>query len=750
MTNSLAATGLPAPAPAAPQKPEYNKAALLTMFEKMKKESFADRWIWEREWLRDIYYTANRQWIYWHPSRREWVDKRLTKNVPRPVTNKIAEIVQSLRASFGAIELGIKARPIGHNPKSVATAETTDRMSPLLHEEHNMNAVMREADFWFIVTGNACLQMSWDVDKRFNRVFIAHEKCLQCGENYSPKEILDAGNMCPVCGGTQFEKAMRPDGTPEGVWEGYGKGKTTALSPFEYALPPNTQRFDEAPYIIRLRWRDKSYYEANHPDIVGSIMWENTPMDRSLQIFKSLATMGDVGTASGSVSLQGGGSGPSAEGVTEYELWMRPSEQFPEGFVMRVVGDRSPQIIDAPDEGLPGPLPYKDIDNHPLFPFGHAPFEHLGGRIYGRSAISPVIQKQDQLNQLDSLIQMIVQRVANPVWIIPEGAGIDHFTGDPGLVMKYNPLAAGGQAKPERIAGENVPSTLFQLREQYLRDIEELSGTFDVIKGQKPSGVEAFSALQLLVERSQARFTSAFGARGEMYRTWFKVALELERAFGPDERTLSITSPNRGYTFESFNKAQLSGSVSIHVEDGTNVPKTPLGKRAAIEHANQLALLTPDDSEQKYAILSQLGLSDLVPSIDVHVQSALQEQDKFERWLEMPEGPPPLSIKPWYDASIHKAERIKWLNGDTMRDAIAKHPMLEQFFAAHLQELDMIINPPMPLGPDGLPMEPPPGPGGPTQQKPNPPGGVGAGRAMRNSNRNSGSPTIGPQNQSIQ
>jgi len=285
-----------------------------------------------------------------------------------------------------------------------------------------------------------------------------------------------------------------------------------------------------------------------------------------------------------------------------------------------------------------------------------------------------------------------------------------------------------------------------------LKDIEELSGTYDVIKGQKPSGVEAFSALQLLVERSQARFTSAFAARGEMYRNWFRIALELERAYGPDERTRSITSPNRGYTFESFKKEQLSGNVSIHVEDGTNVPKTPLGKRAAIEHANQLNLLNPEDSEQKYAILSQLGLTDLVPSIDVHVQSALQEQDRFERWLEVPEGPPPLTIKPWYDASIHKAELIKWLNGDTMRDAIAAHPMLEQYFASYLQQLDMIINPPM-LGPDGKPMigpdgKPlPPGPGGPPQQGPPPPGGVGAGRAMANSNRNSGSPTIGPPNQ---
>jgi hypothetical protein len=91
--------------------------------------------------------------------------------------------------------------------------------------------------------------------------------------------------------------------------------------------------------------------------------------------------------------------------------------------------------------------------------------------------------------------------MANPVWVVPESAGIEHFTGEPGLILKWNPLASGGQGKPERVAGMEVPSTLYQLRDQIIKDIEDLSGAFDIIKGQKPAGIEAFSALQLLVER---------------------------------------------------------------------------------------------------------------------------------------------------------------------------------------------------------------------------------------------------------
>ena len=715
-----------APEPA----PVFNEARALELFEQVKKESTEYRWIWEREWLRDLYYVANRQWITYHPTRREWVDKRLQKWIPRPVTNKMAETLQSIRTTLVAINLSVVARPVGHDTESIAAAEIVDQMMPMIHEEHAMNQVMREADFWLICTGNACLQVSWDKDIRFNRVFIPNEQCVTCGAILPPQAVVAAGHRCPQCGGTFLQPAKGPDGKPSGEWVAFGKGKTTALSPFEYAFPPNVTRFDELPYIIRMRWRDKHYFEANYPELVPKIVFEKAPSDRSMQLFKSLALTNDVGTGS-QFSYMGAAGAHTVEGVTEYELWLRPTKEFPEGLVLRVLGDKSPVLMYAPDEGIPGPLPYKDIEGNPIFPFMHAQYEHMGGRLYGRSALSPLIQKQDQLNQLDSLVQLCVQRTANPAWVIPENAGIENLTGEPGLIIKWNVLAGNGQGKPERIPGQDIPSTLFELRAQYLKDIEELSGAFDIIKGQKPQGVEAFSALQLLVERSQSRFTAVFQARGEMYRQWASVAIELERQFGPQQRTWAVVGPNRGYTFRHFMNAQLQGQVAIQVEDGSNMPKTALGKRAAIDQANQLRLLDPADPDQKYALLSTFGLSDLVPSLNFHVQAALQMQDAFEKWVEQPIGPPPLVIKPWFDPHVHWIEHVKWLNSDKMRELLAKRPELEPIIVMNLQQLQMLINPPVQLGPDGQPVAP----GGPPTG-PNAPTG---GQAMTNSNKNSGS-----------
>lgn len=736
-TNPAPEPGMPAP----PATQQYNETKLLEMFNTLKRESTEYRWIWEREWLRDLYYIANRQWITFHPTRREWVDKRLQKWMPRPVTNKMAETLQAIRSTLISIDLAVKVRPVGNDPQSMAASDVADQMSPLIHEEHGMSQVMRESDFWLIGTGNSCLQLSWDKDSRFNRVFIANEQCVACGAVMPPKAIVDAGHHCPNCGGTFLQKAQGPDGQPSGEWVSFGKGKTTALSPFEYAFPPNMTRFDELPYIIRLRWRDKHYYEANHPELVGKIVWEKSPSDRSLQIFKSLALTNDVGTGSQFAYLGAAGA-HTVEGTTEYELWLRPTPEYPGGLVIRVAGDKSPLLLQLPDEGIPGPLPYKDIEGNPLFPFCHAQYEHMGGRLYGRSAISPLIQKQDQLNQLDALVQLCVQRMANPVWVLPENAGIENITGEPGLQIKWNVLAANGMGKPERMPGLPIDASLFQFREQIIKDIEDLSGAFDIIKGQKPSGVEAFSALQLLVERSQSRFTSVFQSRGEMYRRWFSLALEMERQFGPQQRTWAVIGTNKGYTFKHFENAQLQAQVSVQIEDGSNMPKTALGKRAAIEQANQLQLLDPSDPDQRYALLNNFGLSELSPSLDIHVQAALQLQDTFERWTEDPQGPSPLTIKPWFNLQIHINERIKWLNSDKMKEMLATKPGLEEIVTMHLQQLQMMMMPPAPeVGPDGKPVQGPPGGSQGPQSQPGPPKPQGGALAARNSNQNSGSPT---------
>lgn len=753
---------------------EENRPRMLEVYKQFKEEATDQRWVFERLWWRNLLYTAGRQWIYYDRRTGQWTDKRMARWVPRPVTNKVKDGADSLLSMFSAIQLAVNARPVGHDAANVATAELVDLIAPFIHAEHKMDATMRIADLWNIITGNAFLYVHWDKEAQDGEVVIPFEQCEACGFVASPAQIVEAKNVCPKCGTQRFKPAIGPDGQPIAETVRDGRGRTLALSPLEVVVPHIYQNFEYAPGCLRMQWRPKRYYEAFHRALVPKLPFGKSPSDHSLQLIQALSTHTDI--QSRATYFGAGGTGIT-DGIAEYELHLKPTEEFPQGLWMRVAGDGSdPQIIES-DTEKPGPLPFTTKNGEPLFTFIHMTYQPVPGRLLGSGAVDPTIQKQDQINQLDSMMQMIVQRVSNPIWLEPKGSDVQQFTGEPGIVVRYNALASGG-AKPERIQGENIPSSLFQLRQQYLDDFEQAMGTYDVLKGTKPSGVEAFSALQLLVERQQSRFTTVFNSRGEAYRKWMSIALELERAFGPTERVINVARPNRGFSFRHFENASLQGAVDIHVEDGSQIPKTSLGRRASIEQANNLGMINATDPEQQYAVLGSLGLSDLMPSLDCNVKAALTQQDVFEEWAESPElqqqipvleqavaqyqgamqayqaqagpmaaaglpmtAPPPtlpplspLTREPWHKASVHVIEHEKWANSDKAREMFEQFPVLKVFFTAHYEE-DLQALQAEAMAAAG----PAPGQGGGNAP--------GVGRALQQSNQESGSTADVPHGQ---
>lgn len=737
----------------------YDDEELLALWERMKRETFETRWVWERQWQRNLWYILGRQWIDYFSRGGGWREKRLAPTVPRPVTNKAKETLQAITAIFTSINLGVNVRPNGQKPENVSTAAVADELSPVIHESHGMNGVMGEFDFWFVATGNAFLHTFLDYDMKYGVTTVNFEQCATCGQVVPEHERVQGTEPCASCGGTEFTPALDDQGQPMIERRPKGQPMTVALSPLEVAFPNSYTRFRDLPYIVRMRWRTKWYFE-NHPtlkDLVSKVSWTSSPSNTTLQLYRSLASQNDLGIMP--TYLAESGNGSDEEGVTEYEVQMRPCDAYPEGLVFRIVGDESPMVLHLEEtEAVPGPLPYQDAEGRPLWTWTHAGYDPVGGRILAAGPIDLMAQKQDQLNQLDSMVMMTLMRLAAGGWIIPKGSEIENITklSTPGVIVRWNPMTVGGNARPERFEGAQINDSWFKYREQIINDIETLTGTFDIIKGAKPTGVEAFSALQLLVERSQSRFAWPFASRGDAYKDWFKFALELEREFGPNERTEAVLTPARTWTFQTFKRTQLQGSVSIIVEDGSNTPKTSLGMRAAVQQAQALQMLDMTDSDSRYEGLKLFGLQRMVPTLDVHIQAALHKQQAFEEWIIDPAqveaaavqgeqefaewqanaagqdpalvGPPPSPLNPtplkwlpWYRATIHRQEFEKWANSDRVRELLKQMPGAEELLTAHFQELQLMEIQQLTMG---QPMPPPSNPGG-------------AAEAMTNSNRES-------------
>jgi len=758
------ATGTIAQSGLAAASGDYDDEELLELWQKIRRECIDTRMVFVRQWHHHLLYFLSRQWIEWFGWGGGWRDKRLAQGVPTPVTNLLKKAVDTIRALFTSVQLGVTVRPNGANPKHVAAAATADELAPLLHDAHHMNQVMSEFDFWLIVCGNAFLYTFLDYDLKYGTITDPSQTCAACGEDSTTSAITECNGTCPLCGEPgPFAPALDDEDQPILNERPRGVPTTIPLSPLELAFSNAYQRFDDLPYVVRLRWRTKTYYE-DHPELkelVPNIKWERGSGDLSLQLFKTLSQHNDLGLWQLPSRYVGTGSmGMDQEdGVTEYEIHYKPCDAYPDGLVFRVAGENG-IILHLPSEALPGPLPYTDAEGTPLFTFAHAAYEHVGGRILGAGPFDIASDKQDQLNRLDSMFLMALYRTSNPVWVVPKGSEPFKLTGLPGLVVKFNDPFGDRRNEPKRLPGIDLAPGWFTLREQYVNDFEDLVGTRDIMSGSNPPDVNAFSALQLLDERSKGRFIPVLQARADAYRQWYTHAIELEREFGPDERTLAVMSSARSWTFKNFKRAQLSGAMTVMVEAGSTQMKTSLGTRAALDHAVQLRFINPVDPDQQYEALKIMGLTKMIPSMDTDIQSALLKQQDFEDWANDPNkqaqstqeatqavtqyqqgvaqqmtayrvqvaklppvpppvpgqpvqaapvppppqpGPPPqmleftpLAWRQWYNPQIHLREFLKWVNGDTIRQLVAKNQKLVPLLEQHLLAIRQAMPPPPP------------------------------------------------------
>lgn len=660
---------------------------LLQLYEETRKLCEPGREVFEATWWRNLLYVLGRQWIYFNPQQKSWNDKRMAKWIPKPVTNKIAEGIQALRAMLAAIKLGVVAEPIGQAARNQMAAQTAGEMIPLLHKEYGMSKAMRMADSYALTLGNAFLNPYWNPDDRTRTVPVVIYQCRTCGATPTAKEIVEAGQRCPVCRGTQLQQ-LKTEQRPA------GKGEVLVASPFEILLPMYAQDFDKVDRLIYLTWRPRHQIEDEYgAEILRNVAWEKSPKQTSLQMFRALATQIDfqLTPQAYSTSVMSG----EIEGTTEAHLWIKPCKRFPDGFYCRYLADG--KIVARPTlaNGEPSDLriPTKTNRGKRLWSWIHYGYEPVDGRLYHRSAIDTAISKQDQINRNDSMTELTHMRMGNPVWLEPKGAEVERLTGEPGLIVRWQPTGANG-AKPERIEGVSPPASAFTLRAQHIQDLEEAIGSYDVLKGTKPAGVEAYSALQLLVERSQSRFANAFANRAEAYRQWAEIAVELDRVYGPEERTKRSRGPNKTWTFQTFQKAQLDGDFELVTDEGSTTPKTSLGKRAALEHGKQLGVVNPADADQQYSILQDLGLLHLSPSLDADVQSALEEQEAFEEWVAngMQGGAAanPLTRLPFIQNDrVHFTENRKWANSDRVREMLMDQrvgQIVLQLVTAHLEQ----------------------------------------------------------------
>lgn len=578
------------------------------------------RWSFERNWFRPILYYLGNQWISWDTRSSRFREKRLVRKwIPRPVTNRFASTIDSIAGALQTFAVRPSIWPATLDTDDLATAEVADRLVAVLDEEVDMAQVREDLAAWMSLNADAWLFPYYDhADASLGTTLIAHYRCPIC-QYVGPPQSFER-EACPSCGiAGQSEAAVDERGQPIGETVPIGRLRVDVCSPLEVYVNQNIRRAKELHRFTRLKMVPLDYVRRTWPETGQYVQADQGAAVKTGQYFvQALAHIAEDG---GYFSTRG-----YADHVTLFTHVELPSADFPEGLAVTMASDDT--VLEV------GPSPFVEvIRGQPAhyLPLIQATYRRVPGRLYGKTPAYDLWPKQDQLNRLESLIEMAVMKGVYVSWLLPTGSSIVNLKGDPGQIVKWTPQGTTG-AKPEVVTAPPIPPIVLEWKKQLEVDFEELAGTYDAMKGTVPQGVSAGYAIQLLTERSYGRFGPVFANMERAYMQLYELLLKLARQYMTEPRLRRIRGASGQWQIDRFLGAELKGAIDVKIEGGQAKPRSKVAEQALVESLTAWGYLQSTDPAQRLSVLENFGMAHLLSGADEDKRQAAREWDLFVVW----------------------------------------------------------------------------------------------------------------------
>lgn len=556
---------------------------------------------------------------------------RANEYIPRPVTNYLFDAYQTL-----------KSYVIKNKPRSTVYPNTStyrDRTAAKIADlciEANWERLHEDSNYEYaasclVTYGTVFKKDYWDttevVMSKIPRMVEQQKIDPQTGQVVGMEEIQATD---PVTGEMLFDELP------------IGDVNTDIVEPYRIALDPLANDIHKIRWIMEysiqpLTWIKEVYgkMEEGYTGRADEVE-EESILSGSLRRFVQLKTSSGVkNRIDGQLS-----SGSTDEKLTNSavvkEYYERPSRKFPNGRMV-VVANNIPLYA--------GDSPYTGNELGDWHPYSECRWEIVPGRFWGKSPLDAAAEIQKQINSIDASIILTRKTMAIPQKLIPMGAGIPHgsWTGRPGQLIYYRET---GGAKPEVIPPVGVDSTVFAERTQRVDDIKQVTGAIDILKGDRPNGITAASALELLYEVGTGKLFPILDRWKQLIQNSQKKQLKIIAKFYKEPRADFIKllkAKNLELSENSINQfigADLYDNCNVIVEAGANITKLQAAKKQELREAAQAGILGLDQPANRSEYQRQMGITGFDSDVGPDTKRAEWENAMLDNINKSPDNFP--------------------------------------------------------------------------------------------------------------
>jgi hypothetical protein len=626
---------------------------LVSEIESFYKKDTAQKTQLSYDWERDHMMLDGNQWIEFTGNREtggQWRRLEVSKEneyIPRPVTNYLFDAYQTLKGFLLKNDPRITVRPNTLSSRDKTAAKVAELISEVNWERLQESYNYEYAASVLLTYGTVFKKTYWDSS------FASLVKVPRMEQ----RPVVDPNTGLPT-GSMQEVQASDPEtGAPLFDELPLGDVQTQVIEPYSIALDPLAKNLHDARWIMEYSIRPLSWIKENYDKQDEGFTGRAIEVEAEKSLPNSLKRFYQLATSSGTRgnSVAGGMNTSSSDStmieqaaiVKEY--YERPTQKNPKGRLV-VVANSIPLYAGAPD--CDGP---EQGDWHP---YSECRWEIVPGRFWGKGPLANACEIQKQVNGIDSVITLTRKTMAVPQKMVPKGsiAKNNAWTGRPGQVIEYVP-GAGGES-PNVSPAMGVHEQVFQERAQKVEDIKNITGAIDILKGDRPNGVTAHSALSLLLEAGTGKLYPMMKRWKKFTESDQKKQLKLTAKKYREPRPEFIRQlmmKNQDLAQEQIQQfigQDLHDNCNVVIEASSSIPRLRAAEEAQLMEMANMNLLGLENPKNRAEFFDRLGIKGFDADYTADVKRAEWENDMMDNITLSPDNRPIMLEQDNHDVHI--------------------------------------------------------------------------------------------------